>query len=299
MNLLRKLKLEEQRSDGIVLFSPANKNKKDETITDLLSPKKAQQKTGECTAVDGKWITISDWTQCSLKCGGGVSTLQRQCIPPKNGGKNCEGPSILTRKCNTQPCPDGKSTNSTTPQQILKKPIIKVMRFTNSPQRYVKCKVKEGDLMLYQNMTETEASGESNIKKMLKTHLNFDELTELNLPVRIVMNNETISVYTGETTDTLFMSFKLKMASFYRHTVRKDCFVIKETENKKINLCQFTCNGKEVEEWDYDFHLFKNQCAVKPLVMSDITKELKFKLQYKIVRFIIYQDNIFFNKFYC
>lgn len=280
MGLIRKLKLEEQRADGIALYS--EKTKKEETITEILSAKKPQKDT-DCGPVDGHWVTLSDWSQCSLKCGGGVSTLQRQCIQPKNGGKNCEGDAILTRKCNTQPCPDLGGKNSTFAQSTIKKPVIKALKFSNMPQRYVKCKIKEGDLMLYQNITE--ASNEINIKNLLASKIDLEGMTEINIPVRVVMNNETFSIYTGDTFDSIIISFKLKMSIILRHAVRQDCFVVKETDKKKITLCQFTCNGpaKEVEEWDYDFNLFKHQCAVKPEKYIDVSKELKLKLQYKIV----------------
>lgn len=58
-------------------------------------------------------MTLQDWTQCTLVCGGGTQTMQRMCIPPMNGGKSCEGEAILTKKCNTKPC------NGVTPTEVL------------------------------------------------------------------------------------------------------------------------------------------------------------------------------------
>jgi hypothetical protein len=57
---------------------------------------------------DGYWSILQDWTQCTKKCGGGLSYMQLMCIPPKNGGKNCMGQPIRTRPCNPQPCPTVK-----------------------------------------------------------------------------------------------------------------------------------------------------------------------------------------------
>jgi hypothetical protein len=54
---------------------------------------------------DGYWIVLQMWSQCTLKCGGGKSFLQRMCVPPKDGGKPCEGEAILSKDCNKQPCP--------------------------------------------------------------------------------------------------------------------------------------------------------------------------------------------------
>jgi len=33
--------------------------------------------------VDGHWVVLQDWTQCSVLCGEGVQFQQRICIPPK------------------------------------------------------------------------------------------------------------------------------------------------------------------------------------------------------------------------
>jgi len=121
MHLLRQQKLEEQRQDGIILYTTPIKQAKSnsESLVDLLSTKKAGNEKGSAehslleTAVDGYWVTINDWTACSLKCGGGVSTLQRACVPPKNGGKTCKGTAINNKVCNVKPCPDIKNTNTT------------------------------------------------------------------------------------------------------------------------------------------------------------------------------------------
>lgn len=53
---------------------------------------------------DGYWVTVQSWSSCTLKCGSGTQTMQRQCIPPKNSGKPCIGNPILTQVCNIQPC---------------------------------------------------------------------------------------------------------------------------------------------------------------------------------------------------
>lgn len=54
--------------------------------------------------VDGKWIIRTDWSQCSSLCNGGTQKLERVCISAKGTGKPCDGPSILIRKCNENPC---------------------------------------------------------------------------------------------------------------------------------------------------------------------------------------------------
>ena len=84
--------------------------------------------------LDGKWVIIQDWSQCSLACNGGKQFLQRVCIPPKTGGKPCEGEPVLERSCNNFSCP-----NVIKREIRLKKtrnPIIRVQRLSNRPLRY-------------------------------------------------------------------------------------------------------------------------------------------------------------------
>ncbi|MDD2647033.1 MAG: hypothetical protein PHV78_03680 [Patescibacteria group bacterium] len=54
------------------------------------------------TPIDGGW---SDWSACSVSCGGGTKTRTCTNPAPANGGKNCEGDSSLV--CNTQSCGGG------------------------------------------------------------------------------------------------------------------------------------------------------------------------------------------------
>ena len=80
---------------------------------------------------DGYWVLIQDWTQCTLKCGGGLQYQQNACIPPKEGGKPCEGLPIRTRPCNTNPCPTVKTSTLNTNlftqkgDKLNLKPIVK------------------------------------------------------------------------------------------------------------------------------------------------------------------------------
>ncbi|XP_036410900.1 SCO-spondin [Megalops cyprinoides] len=65
-------------------------------------------------AVDGQWSEWAEWSQCDALCSGGVRTRNRTCSnpPPKNGGRDCEGMTLQTQGCNTQPC--GPNTDSHT-----------------------------------------------------------------------------------------------------------------------------------------------------------------------------------------
>lgn len=52
---------------------------------------------------DSEWRLLQDWSTCTVSCGGGTQTRQLICIKGTDG-KDCEGSSIQSRACNTQPC---------------------------------------------------------------------------------------------------------------------------------------------------------------------------------------------------
>eukprot|EP00929_Paragymnodinium_shiwhaense_P041808 TRINITY_DN21711_c0_g1_i1.p1 TRINITY_DN21711_c0_g1~~TRINITY_DN21711_c0_g1_i1.p1 ORF type:complete len:1837 (-),score=319.72 TRINITY_DN21711_c0_g1_i1:105-5615(-) len=61
---------------------------------------------GKCKVSDCKWSDWESWSDCSLKCGGGMRTRNRQVLAgPRNGGKLCE-PQLKAevRPCHTQEC---------------------------------------------------------------------------------------------------------------------------------------------------------------------------------------------------
>lgn len=83
--------------------------------------------------IDGKWVILQDWSQCSQICGGGRQYLQRMCLPPQNGGVPCDGESLLSRECNTQACPNVVTTE----RQVAANPTtIKMMPLSDRPLRY-------------------------------------------------------------------------------------------------------------------------------------------------------------------
>ncbi|XP_034485693.1 A disintegrin and metalloproteinase with thrombospondin motifs 9 [Drosophila innubila] len=57
--------------------------------------------------VHGGWGPWSEFTPCSLTCGGGVQESRRECNNPvpSNGGKYCNGSRKKYRSCNTFNCP--------------------------------------------------------------------------------------------------------------------------------------------------------------------------------------------------
>jgi hypothetical protein len=229
---------------------------------------------------DGYWITIQSWSQCSLKCGGGTSTLQRMCVPPKNGGKDCEGEAIVTKSCNTQPCPNVVGTGQNLRENAnvtVKNPIMRSVPFSEKPQRFIKCKIKESDLFVFMNVSD-QMFDKQNIFK--RNEMRDQETVEF--PVRAIMNNQTVSVYMGDAIESLFVSFNIKETSFHRSS-KQGCFQLYESKKKYVTLCPFGCengNNQPLEEWDYDYHLFKYQCAYRS---DNNEKELKKKLDDAIV----------------
>ncbi|CAL1540524.1 unnamed protein product [Lymnaea stagnalis] len=58
--------------------------------------------------VDGKFSVWSPWSQCSVTCGGGLTTRNRACDNPKplHGGLICDvNKSSESQTCNEKPCP--------------------------------------------------------------------------------------------------------------------------------------------------------------------------------------------------
>ncbi|XP_058944976.2 coadhesin-like [Pocillopora verrucosa] len=81
-----------------------------------LGPAVETQSCGsEKCPIDGNYTKWSDWSKCSVTCGGGEQSRTRTCTnpSPSHGGKNCEGlgPANKTQECNPDPCPiDGNYT---------------------------------------------------------------------------------------------------------------------------------------------------------------------------------------------
>ncbi|XP_045352374.1 SCO-spondin-like [Leopardus geoffroyi] len=69
--------------------------------------------------VDGEWTSWSPWSPCSEPCTG-TMTRQRQCHPPRNGGRTCAtlpGGSHATHQ--TRPCPRDGCLNATCSGQLV------------------------------------------------------------------------------------------------------------------------------------------------------------------------------------
>lgn len=58
-------------------------------------------------AVGGGFGEWSDWSACSVTCGGGEMFKRRTCDnpAPSNGGASCDGIAVSSVQCNTVKCP--------------------------------------------------------------------------------------------------------------------------------------------------------------------------------------------------
>lgn len=276
MSNLKKLKLFKQRDKGQIIVNKHHDNDT-ETVQHILNIHKNPEGTyldkrnfvvNTKKPTDGYWIVLQEWSQCSKKCDGGVSTFHRMCIEPKNGGKPCEGQSVLTSPCNTQPCPHVHQRGVHNGQKpVTLKPIVKVLPYSNRPQSYHKCIIKESDLMLVKVSDVT-----AQVEKPKHSQL---------VPSRVVMNNRTISIYeNADDYSSHFATFDLKTTDFFRSSSEKECFILSQGK-KKVQLCPFGFDksSKTFEEWDKDFHLFKYSCETKP---DEINLEMNNKLSEKI-----------------
>jgi hypothetical protein len=92
---------------GITERTDSVRNKRKTISTELASMNSPKtEKPPGWKVIDGYWILLSDWSECTLKCGGGYTYQQWMCIPPRRGGKPCVGQSVRTKPCNRKPCPN-------------------------------------------------------------------------------------------------------------------------------------------------------------------------------------------------
>jgi len=263
MDTMKKLRIIYQREIGkIVRFDNYQKeSKKEDLISFVLNkdPDKAKdEESSKDEIIDGRWIILQNWSQCTLKCGGGKSYLQRLCVTSKSGGKPCEGDSILEKKCNIQPCPETEHIldPSLNKSDIIlnTKTQIKMMAFSSQPLRYRKCLIKEGDVLFNKYFNGT--------KKIEQSTADNSEYKN-QIPVRAVMNNMTFSFFEGEKYDTHIISFNIFDTIFeIVFQENQHCFILSESFQKMVRVCPFTYqNQKElVLDWEKDFNIFKYNC---------------------------------------
>eukprot|EP00340_Litonotus_pictus_P005635 CAMPEP_0170516554 /NCGR_PEP_ID=MMETSP0209-20121228/2732_1 /TAXON_ID=665100 ORGANISM="Litonotus pictus, Strain P1" /NCGR_SAMPLE_ID=MMETSP0209 /ASSEMBLY_ACC=CAM_ASM_000301 /LENGTH=681 /DNA_ID=CAMNT_0010801479 /DNA_START=180 /DNA_END=2225 /DNA_ORIENTATION=- len=269
MNLIIQLRLKKQHKVG--LWLKKNNPPKQQTISSIISPP-SNEESGSKNSTDGYWILLQDWSSCSKKCGGGIQYQQLLCVPPKNGGKACKGEALRSKPCNHQPCPSVKEASEVLPKhgkENVAKPIIKLMPISSRPLRYDKCHLKEGDAIFTKNKAGVGIDNNPN-----------------KIPARVVMNDKTVSVYTDDTLATELGTFVIEKTTFKISEGKAHCFLL-TSESIEGEFCNIDNNSKInfVDEWNYDFNLFKIQCRTERSVVNlndKEEKELQDELQKKI-----------------
>ena len=233
MNVIIKLRLKLQHNLGL-WYNSALPPKK-ETVADMVS--NTPQTVGNI--LDGYWILLQDWSTCS-----GYQYKQLMCVPPKPGGKACTGEAMRKKKCNEEPCPNLGEEESNKKSK-MNPPVIKMMPISVRPLRYDKCHLKESDT----------------IYTAFKPGVGIEE-NPMKVPSRIVMNEKSISIYTDEDLASELGTYILDRSSLKTIEGDTNCFIL-ESGEAKGKLCNMDTSGNYsqfVEEWKYDFNLFKAQC---------------------------------------
>jgi hypothetical protein len=107
----------------------------------------------------------------------------------------------------------------------------------------------------------------------------------LNKPVRVVMNNYTLSVFENSNYYSNILTFDMNRSTLKISPDRQYCVIVIQSE-KEIEFCPFNLNKTDtafVEEWNYDFELFKNQCHQKR-ISEPLDEELNEVYKKKVVK---------------
>ena len=113
---------------------------------------------------------------------------------------------------------------------------------------------------------------------------------EINIPVRVVMNNKTFTAFSGFKFEDMRKSFELTKTTISMSNKRKNCFTLLQNELNKAVFCDFSLDSSKAyyAEWDYDFNLFKYQCFTKTdKVNTTFTHEIEEELRKKKVNLVI------------
>ena len=176
--------------------------------------------------------------------------MQRQCVPPRNGGKPCEGTGLLTQKCNTEACASSEAEEVYTRTNALS---IQTRQFSMRPSREERCIVKEGDLDL--------------VRKDLK-----DFHVKPRLPSRVVLNNQTLNIFETTQPKDLLMAIQLPNVQV-ENSMETGCIdVIDKKSAEKWTLCSMAMLGTDhqenIERWKDQMIFFAEKCYKKLPTMA-------------------------------
>ena len=263
MLMLIRLKLKNQHSRNIYLEYEKSSVYKDNNTPKIPDGKVGSIYEGGNSKIDCSMIVLHPWTPCTLSCGGGNNFLQLMKIPAQKGGKECQNSeSIRKRECNMQACPTVSNMKAitqgnTTTTSIMSSATVKMMSISSRPLRYDKCHLKEGDALIEKNDASTK-----------------DFSTKPMIPIRIVMTDRTIAAYLDDSLKSKIVDYNLRDSVMIKKS-DGNCFVI-QNNLRQDKFCMLdSSKGDFLEEWYYDFNLFKNQCQTKRAKSSVIFSEEK------------------------
>ena len=254
MDILTKLKLKNQRNKGLYIeFSKKNENGNE--VQNNSGNSAAIKKNGVGSIYeetkDCRMIVLHDWSECTLSCGGGKSFLQLMKVMKSTSPDlvDCKTKdSILTRDCNMQPCPSASSMEKTrkefkAAEVVAGNATVKMMAISSRPQRYDKCHLKEGDALMMKK--------DDSVKEFANYPL---------VPVRIVVNEKTFTAYQDDNLQNKISTYLLQESAISRIKDKATCFIVMNNVSEDQFCMLDSSKGDFVEEWIYDFNLFKLQC---------------------------------------
>ncbi len=235
--------------------NPGDVGKKNPTAKDVinsLSGTNKIEKRDDHKKSDGYFILLQDWSQCTLKCGGGKSYQHWMCVPPKKGGRPCKGDAIRVKACNTNKCAGASvsssviGNNNPNLNKTLK-PIIKTLPYASRRQRTMMCKIKEADIFYIRPNPGAKPG---------------DDAPQA--PSRIVMKPETISLFEGDSYDQTVFTFKMSETEI-SYPKSNSCCLTLQSNIKQYTICGGfggPCSTFQ-KEWYTDFSKFKSTCKTE------------------------------------
>ncbi len=180
----------------------------------------------------------------------------------------------MTRPCNTQDCKNSVKPVHELKKTIVEPPVLKVQVVSERKQRFEFGVLKEGDLDWMREDMQTPGD-------------------KPRFPVRVVLNNRTLTVFESSHYDTVAFSVNLRsITSIEKHPDDpKACFVVNTDDNKRIVLCAMrgdSSNSAEIikNEWVKQIFFFKDHVdaplEIKVFEDDDITKIKKHELQIRM-----------------
>jgi len=156
----------------------------------------------------------------------------------------------MTRSCNTQQC-EFPTDSDHGLKTIQEKSILKIVQVSPRKQRYEPGVIKEGDLDWYRE--DIESPGD-----------------QPRIPVRVVLNNRTLSIFEANHFDTIAFSTNIAVIKTIQNLKAdvKSCFVITTELGDRLVLCAMrgdTSDSAEniKNEWVRQIFFFRDHCQTE------------------------------------